>query len=1381
MARALAEAGLPLSAAASADPSPDAQGWVTCGDLRVKGGAYGVDFTYTPGAVQYNGADYGTSDVVEVLTSAPLVFSDAAGHGKDTPGATGIQVNPGVHADITLNGVHVSHTIPLNIITDCTSTENGSKASDSTQLQTRTELYLVVSDRSDNSLSSHENYRPGIRCGEGANLTIDDETRNIDSAGNEVVPVGGIINHETTLIGGKHLKKGEVHTTLDSEEPGSLTVEGGYGASAIGGGMAETGGRITINGGAILARAYYGTKNTDTGAGIGGGAGGEGSDEVITYNSGTIEVHGGYHGAGTGAGCWLTTDPSPYATPDAICSRTWGAPNAGDITINGGCITSIGGYCTSGFGTGCGGGSNKGNLVKVTGGTLLPGTEGSRPDFSAGTEGRVVISGGSVRTEGTDNFEGFGGTAYGSEGEYREEDKVFMITVDLGSDGVGNETIDKWGLSIDGVPQGYGAPAQFHEGKLYLWLPASAKDKVISIDLGYEREDGTRVEPDTLFRDPASPADPEDPNRTKLKRYEEFELDPSYLAGLKKYYDGRPLEAYDLAARPIAPPKDPDRVLNDPLACDYKYQRFDAVGGNAVSGEVSTGNKMPSDVGIMKFTMISRQYPTTEGFKENYWGHRAFGWCEIWAIPSRVADVKASWGAGEGADRALAVEAVVERGATVDGAPPAADGSNLTEPTCASPEGRVQLYVDGKPVGDPVELRFEDATLPDGTVLPANAAREGDDAAGHRTRVSLSMTAAAAGLDAAAAGAGEHRVSVRFLPPDAAQQATGAPANYLASEEPSGDSKAPWAPVQVAPDPAIAPAPKLVKRAENLTHPNGPTQPRDRIRYTIEASNGAKGSLWTDVVVTDPLPACLALDERSVRLTNAWEGLEGRTLARADAAAAGDVGKFSLSAPGADGRPVLTVPAGDVGGGSSATVSFECTVRGGLDFSDPAAVDLANVASATGKRPDPDGPDGPDVGPVAPPDTDPATPPGGGTVAPADPDVRVAKSVENLAAPGGKVTHLGDRLRYTVTLENAGPADSCLMGAAVSDPLPAGIEPVPGTIRLAVDGGEPVEVPDAAYDADTRTVAVSCGDLWGGQSAVLTFDAVVGEGALGADAANVAHLHGEVPSESPGSRPEAPEPGRPAEPPAGEPEASSPPAVPPVVVGDDPAEGDVAIGKTAENTSRDDGTTRVGDTVRYTVTLRNEGAGTGWMDAVIRDDVPLGLEPLAGTIRLMLPDGSEVSVDDAAYDPATRILAVACGHLRGGQAAVLSFDALVTGEALGADIGNVAVGYGTPPSAWDPDGTHPEPGSPFSPDGGWDAWEQGRGKAVSDPAYPPGADASGGVLDGDEGGKRRTTIAHKLAQTGDALLAAALLPLTLALAAGAALLASRRRRARSPR
>ncbi|WP_217968949.1 isopeptide-forming domain-containing fimbrial protein [Adlercreutzia caecimuris] len=1344
----------------------------------MKGGTYGADFTYTPDAVQYNGADYGTSDVVEVLTSAPLVFSDAAGHSKDAPGATGIQVNPGVHAAITLNGVHVSHQIPLNVMTHSLDTDNGTKAMEGAQVRNRTSLYLVLADQSDNSLASSGGHRPGIRCGEGSDLVIDDAVRNLDAAGNMVIPIGGVINREVTLIDGKKLTANSTHTALDSRSPGVLTVSGSGAAAGIGGSCQESGGRITINGGKITASASYGGNDSDTGAGIGGGSGGNTTDTTLAINSGHIESHGGFHSAGIGAGAWNGNNFASLAPPDTILSRNYNYPLAGNIEINGGLITSVGGSHGGGFGTSCHGGTNAGNVIKVTGGTLIPSTLGSTfMDFDAGSEGRVVIAGGSVFSSG--RFQGLGGTAYGSEGEYREEDKVFMITVDLGSDGVGNETINKWGLSIDGVPQGYGAPAQFHEGKLYLWLPASAKDKVISIDLGYEREDGTRVEPDTLFRDPASPADPEDPNRTKLKRYEEFELDPSYLAGLKKYYDGRPLEAYDLAARPIAPPKDPDRVLNDPLACDYKYQRFDAVGGNAVSGEVSTGNKMPSDVGIMKFTMISRQYSTTEGFKENYWGHRAFGWCEIWAIPSRVTDVKASWGAGEGADRTLAVEAVVERGSTVDGAPPAADGSNLTKPTCASPEGRVQLYVDGKPVGDPVELRFEDAVLPDGTVLPANAAREGDDAAGHRTRVSLSMTAAAAGLDAAAAGAGEHRVSVRFLPPDAAQQATGAPANYLASEEPSGDSKAPWAPVQVAPDPAIAPAPKLAKRAENLTHPDGPTQPGDRIRYTIEASNGAKGSLWTDVVVSDPLPACLELDEGSVRLDNPRGGVAGKQLSKAPAVAAGDVGRFALSAPGAGGRPALTVPVGDVAGGSSATVTFECTVRAGLDFSDPAAVDLGNVASAEGKRPSPDDPDDPDVGPVAPPDTDPATPPGGGTVAPADPDPRVSKSVENLTAPGAKVTHLGDRLRYAIELSNAGAAGSCLMGAAVSDPLPAGLEPVPGTIRLALDGGEPIEVPDAAYDEDTRTIAVSCGDLWGGHTAALTFECVVGEAALEQNTANIAHAHGEVPSESPGSRPEDPDPGKPAEPPAGEPEASSPPASPAPVVPGDPAEDDVAIAKTAENLTRDDGATRVGDTVRYRIALSNSKPGTGWMDAVIRDDVPAGLEPVAGTLKLTLPDGNEIAVDDAAYDPKTRVLAVACGHLYGGQEAVLVFDALVTGEAASGDIGNVAVGLGTPPSAWDPDGDHPEPGQPFDPPGGWDAYEKSHPRVESDPAYPPGVDRLGGVRPPDDPGslssKKRGTIVHRLPRTGDALAAAALLPAAAALAAGAALLAARRR------
>ncbi|MEC4176497.1 hypothetical protein VIN30_08580 [Adlercreutzia sp. R7] len=1553
LANVLAQAQLPLTspdgergstpaAAPLANPTPDANGWVTCGDLRVKGGTYGVDFVYTAGTLQYHGSDYtinGTpvTDVVEVLTGQPLTFSSLptfnTANEDDLTGYshTSIVIREGNQADITFDNVNILHYTPLNIITNAYDTETGTKANDGAQVRTRTRLHLTLADHSTNRLRSTANICASLHCGEGSDLIIDDAERNVDAQGAQVIPVGGVIGKDVTLQSGKRLTRGQAHQALDSESPGVLRVwNSGSDAAAIGGNNCESGGGMTFNGGVVAVVPASGAD--DCGAGIGGGAAGNGTDTLLLFNSGTYQIVGGNHGAGVGGGCYDGFSGNAVYQPDLIYSKSWGLTVGGDITINGGFIRSEGGAHGNGFGGGCyhaGPGYNTGHTITVTGGTLIP--SGGFADLG-GYEGHVVISGGSVYSMGGSKFQGIGGTAWGSTDYSDDENKVFMITVDLSADGVSNEAVSKWDLSIDGEPYPYGMPAQFHEGKLYLWLPASAQSKVISIDLGYKKEDGTLIEPDTLFRDPTSPADPNDPNRTKLKRYEDFELDPTYLAGLKKYYDGKPLQSYDLKASPIAPPKDPSHMLTDPEACDYKYQRYDAIDGKPLTAEISTGNSMPTNAGVMKFTMISRQYSATEGFKESYWGHRATGWCEIWPIASQVHDLVAEWvddnalgSVAHPSDQVLKVSATIGAAPTVDGNP----GSEATKATCRAPHGRVQIYVDGQPVGSPVDLVYAGDLDAEGNPIPAGDARvtaeEVENGRGGSTaRFSLARAASTSDFLVPTQGQeGRHEISLQFLPPSAAQAAAGQPANYLASAapdadetvprvevaispidpnpevtgEPDPDCKDPEAPapevvtnpgqpadpgadpgtpgdkvfrgtivttwgeasddnphpgrvllkvktpssepisvtdakgnvfaadfardaagnpvrdedgtytlvldptavgrgeltfkqepngaytgstwvydVTVRPDSKITPETSVSKRAENLTHPNGPTQPGDRIRYTVTASNAAAGSSWNDVVLSDPLPACLQLDERSVRLASPSAPFEGKL---EKTAGTPKVGQYSLSAPGADGRRVLEAPAGSVHGAGAATLTFECTVREELDFSDQNAVDLENVASATGTRPDPDHPDDPDAKlPENPDPSDPAAPPGGSAVAPADPSLRMEKAVENVSAPGAEVTRLGDVLRYTVTLENAGAAGSCLMGAVVSDPLPAGMEPVAGTIRLAVDGGEPVAVDDAAYDAASRTIAVTCGDLWGGQKAVLTFDVAVGEAALGADNANIAEGHGKVPSDNPGSRPEAPDPGDPAEPPADEPAVSTPPVAPPAIVGDDPQEGDVAIGKTAENTSRGDGTTHVGDTVRYEITLRNEGAGTSWMDAVIRDDVPEGLEPVGGTIRLTLPDGSEAAVGDEAYDPESRVLAVAVGHLHGGQAAVLRFDALVTEAAVGADIGNVAVGYGTPPSAWDPDAERPEPGAPFDPPGGWDSWEEGRGKVVSDPAYPPGADKLGGVLPGDEGDRRRTTIAHKLAQTGDALAALAGIALAGALAAAALALAARRRRAR---
>ncbi len=1059
----------------------------------MKGGAYGTDFVYTPGAVQYNGADYGTSDVVEVLTSTPLTFSDAADHGKDAPGATGIQVNPTVHADITLASVHIVHRMPFNIMTNI--------GQDRLNPTNPTRCHITLADGSDNLLKAHDgagNNGAGIRLGETSVLVIDDSVRNTTKPGgnvhdqtNEIAPVNGAIGQQQTLSNGTQLFAGDPISKLSSADPGALEVWGGCNAAGIGGTNRESAGHLTVNGGNISVRAYQHTMtwvNSSSShyqaAGIGGGN--CGGITGLTFNAGAVYAEGQCHGAAIGGGTYYLPTrnngmlwPDAFHTPDTADASTFLAfVTGGDININGGFIAPKAPNHGNAFGDGCTGSSN-GHVIRVTGGTLLPDTSISESSqFDLGVKGGyLVITGGSVNCTqtGTDSngndtykFDGIGGTAWGNDAcladgydpsDPDDPNKVFKVTVNLTSEiekrnaetGITdddlNDVIKTWSLTVGGQPYAYGAPTTFDEGKLYLWLPKSAIQKEISVELSYIDKNGAEQKIEPLFRDPAT-----DQGGDVLKRYIDFELPASYLDSLTKHYDGTGFETFDLAAQ--KPPltgltmdANGNRVsdgkeLTDPTKVTYKYQPYDKRGGSPTGPEVSADangkplTSMPADVGVMKFTMDSSQWSDTAGFKDSYWGHRATGWCEIKPSPSKVTSVKATWANGADAadpsdpSKMLNLEADVTSGVFDDGTP--------TAPTCKAPEGKVQLYVDGKPAGDAVEIRFSPSTAADGTTLPANAHVERDADGREHTVVSWSFAVG----DLMAPGE-THQVSVRYLPSK----------NYLESADPS-EGDVPKSEVAVRPDPAIAPAPKLAKKAENLTHPDGPTQPGDRIRYTITASNTAKGSLWTQVVVTDPLPAGLELDEASVRLDSPSGGIEGKRLEKAPATAASDVGKFSLSAPGADGRPVLTVPAGDVGGGSSATVTFECTVRGGLDFSDPAAIDLANVASATGKRPNPDGPDGPDVGPVAPPDTDPSTPPGGGTVAPADPDVRVAKSVENLAAPGGKVTHLGDRLRYTVTLENAGPADSCLMGAVVSDPLPAGLEPMPGTLRLSVDGGE---------------------------------------------------------------------------------------------------------------------------------------------------------------------------------------------------------------------------------------------------------------------------------------------------------------------------------------
>ncbi len=462
------------------------------GPFEVTGGVAGTDYSYS-----------GT--VLTVLTSTPLTLSTPA------PTSSTIQINPGVHSEITLAGVRIQNaSLPaINLITNINDTATGAPATDGSQIRNPTSLYLKIKDGSTNSLTTASpTNNAGIRCGEGSVLTIDDELDNRLANGGEAKVEGEKVVEPAVLVGGKEIAAGTASTELDSPNPGTLSIVGGGYAPGIGGSPAENGGTMTFNGGNLDVRTYgwdsSGEGAASYSAGIGAAGSADGTATVMTFNGGTIHAYGGLHGAGIGAGHsghdGFVGDRQPNAIPSRGTTRCTGDnPNvAGNITINGGYIYSQGGWHGGAFGSACWS-SNKGKTIKVTGGTLIPvpgsgGGGAHTGDYSVfpeigGSKGYVEITGGSVRcSDPATRFQGIGSTAWGNSnylepgyntGNPNDPNKVFMVTIDLSSEikgngAAGNNLIWDWELLVANEPYNYGAPQQFDNGKLYLWLPKSA-------------------------------------------------------------------------------------------------------------------------------------------------------------------------------------------------------------------------------------------------------------------------------------------------------------------------------------------------------------------------------------------------------------------------------------------------------------------------------------------------------------------------------------------------------------------------------------------------------------------------------------------------------------------------------------------------------------------------------------------------------------------------------------------------------------------------------------------------------------------------------------------------------------------------------------------
>lgn len=780
-----------LAATASEDGvSAQTGSFTDYGGLSISGGMPGTDYaleTITYARIGRGTDEKGTQDgrsiarsgtpsealsMLVIKRDGTYVIKNTVSSAQAVP--TGIRVAPGVKADITFAGVNISSHFPMDIATNSTQNTYDTVEINHADVKNPTTVHLTLADGTANVLRagsfssvvtgdpSFNTEYPGLRCGEGSVLTIDDGVRNVDVAGNPIAPVNGLIPAGTQYVNrdgeqiastgdGKDLASSL--SNLESRQAGTLHVMGGIRSAAIGGGPLENSGFMTFNGGIITAEANDPGTN-GTGCGIGGGHAGGGTTTII--NGGTIVALGSYHGAGIGGGCTYNGGMSrdnkrTYPLRDALLSRHASSTIAGDITINGGFVRSKGWTHSNAFGQGCGG-TNTGKTILVTGGTLLPEADLTQQSGFldiGGEGGYVIITGGSVYC-GTNStgfkFQGNDGDGK-AWGDLAMTTKVGMITVDVKSKIQAmadkeqvtpdfDAKLESWELLIDKFLTDplYGAPARLNEGKLYLWLPdGTNKNHQIDANFSYYVGDKLLTSKTTL---------PEGNTGTTVKEWEEFILDETFVEeNWSKYYDGEGLKGIDVEEKPIPVENPADGSLDDNNYIKYNFQQMDE-DGNAL-GAASTSTETPADAGLYDIEVRSDQYASNATFAQTYWGHVATGRAVISPVTSKTSwelsePVKLkvtkedgtveekeysapTWAQDENAgnfNTATNNHLVVPVDVTSDKLPfgdAYPDGSNMSKPTCKAPTGRLQLYVDDRMVPESLGgvIEFDRADLED--------------------------------------------------------------------------------------------------------------------------------------------------------------------------------------------------------------------------------------------------------------------------------------------------------------------------------------------------------------------------------------------------------------------------------------------------------------------------------------------------------------------------------------------------------------------------------------------------------------------------------------------------------------------------------------------
>ncbi|MEE3678841.1 isopeptide-forming domain-containing fimbrial protein, partial [Bacillus safensis] len=409
----------------------------------------------------------------------------------------------------------------------------------------------------------------------------------------------------------------------------------------------------------------------------------------------------------------------------------------------------------------------------------------------------------------------------------------------------------------------------------------------------------------------------------------------------------------------------------------------------------------------------------------------------------------------------------------------------------------------------------------------------------------------------------------------------------------------------------------LQKKAEGNTDEKHP-EVGDTLLYTIQARNAVEDSIIEDLVISDKLPQGLSYVPNSLQV-------DGNPVTDAKDGDNGDI---------TDGT--VTGTFGEVKDVKWHTVTFEVTVEKGQ-----AGKDIQNTANVTTGNTPPD------------------KPTKNIEIYPRDPKLTSEKSaVLQKKADGNtdeKHPEVGDTLLYTIKTKNT-IEDSLVENLVISDELPEGLAYVPNSLK--VDGQAVTDEQDQDKgDVTNRTISGQFGDIKDTDWHTVTFEVTIEKGQSGKDIQNTASVTGE----------------------------NTPPDKPTTEIEIYPRDPKLESEKSAVLQKKAEGNTdekhpEVGDTLLYTIKTKNTIEDSLVENLVISDQLPKGLEYVAGSLEI---DGESVTdvKDDDNGDYTDGKVTGSFGDVKDTDWHTVTFEVTVEKGQAGQDIQNTAevTGENTPP------------------------------------------------------------------------------------------------------